>query len=131
MAPGDETSRVHHGGVSQAGGRSPRPSRDVCAEPLRLGDSLETRGVPYWGAGRLGDGVGNNIWAGRLVVAVIYSRFGKTRVCITPISLHRVKIMCSFWFSGKRTVATIVQEVVSCIVSYIIYSPFFSLLPTT
>ena len=65
MAPGDETSRVHHGGVSQAGGRSPRPSGDVCAESLCLGDSLETRGVLYSGARRLGGGVGNNIWVGK------------------------------------------------------------------
>ena len=47
MGPGDETSR----GISQAGRRSPRLSDDVCADLLRLEDSLETRGVLSSGAG--------------------------------------------------------------------------------
>ena len=51
MAPGDETPRARQGGAHRAGGRSPRLSDDVCAEPLRLEGSPETRGVPCSGAG--------------------------------------------------------------------------------
>ena len=49
--PGLETPRVRQGGVPRARGRSPRPSGDVCAEPLRPEGSPETRGVPSSGAG--------------------------------------------------------------------------------
>ena len=51
MAPGREPPRARRGGAPRAGGRSPRPSGDVCAEPLRLEGSPETRGVPSSGAG--------------------------------------------------------------------------------
>ena len=51
MAPGHETPRARQGDAPRAGGRSPRPSGDVCAEPLRLEGSPETRGVPSSGAG--------------------------------------------------------------------------------
>ena len=51
MAPGHETPHSCQGGVLRAGGRSPRLSDDVCAEPLRLEGSPETRGVPCSGAG--------------------------------------------------------------------------------
>ena len=50
MAPGHETPRARRGGAPWTGGRSPRPSGDVCAEPLRLEGSPETRGVPSSGA---------------------------------------------------------------------------------
>ena len=68
-------------------------------EPLRLESSPETRGVPSSGAGPSqngtcsGGGIGRKIRAGRSTVN--YFRFGGTRVCITPISLHRVKIIGS------------------------------------
>ena len=74
---------------------TPSPSGDVCAEPLRLEGSPETRGVPSSGAGPSqngtcsGGGIGRKIRAGRS--AVNYFRFGRTRVCITPVSLHRVE----------------------------------------
>ena len=51
MAPGLETPSARQGGGPHRGGRSPRPSSDVCAEPLRLEGSPETRGVPSSGAG--------------------------------------------------------------------------------
>ena len=95
MAPGHETRRARRGGAPRAGGRSPRPSGDVCAEPLRLEGSLETRGVPCSGVGPSqnrrcsGDGIGRKSRAGRS--AANYFRFGRTRVCITPVSLHRVE----------------------------------------
>ena len=50
-APGDETPRARQGGAPRAGGRSPRPSGNVCAKPLRLERSPQTRGVPSSGAG--------------------------------------------------------------------------------
>ena len=50
MAPGQETPRARRGGAPRARGRSSRPSGDVCAEPLRLEGSPETRGVPSSGA---------------------------------------------------------------------------------
>ena len=43
--------RARRGGAPRAGGWSPRPSADVCAEPLLLDGSPETRGVPSSGAG--------------------------------------------------------------------------------
>ena len=42
---------------------------------------------------------------GELLLAVIYFRFGRTRVCITPVSLHRVKIIVFFRFFRGRTAA--------------------------
>ena len=65
-----------------ATGRSPRPSGDVCAEPLRHEGSPETRGVPSSGAGPSqngtcsGGGIGRKIRAGRS--AVNYFGFGRT-----------------------------------------------------
>ena len=90
MAPGLETPRARRGGASRARGRSPRPSGDVCAKPLRLEGSPETRGVPSSGAGPSQHGtcleseIGRNIQAGRS--AVNYFRFGRTRVCINNAS---------------------------------------------
>ena len=48
---GRRNSAGSSGGAPRAGGRSPRPSDDVCAEPLRLEGSRETRGVLSSGAG--------------------------------------------------------------------------------
>ena len=110
MAPGHETPRARRRGVPREEGRSPRPSGDVCDEPLRLEVSPETRGVPSSGAGSSqngtcsGGGIGRKIWAGRSTV--IYLRFGRTRVCITPISLHRQKTIGSFRFFGERSTAS-------------------------
>ena len=86
MAPGLETPRARRGGASRARGRSPRPSGDVCAKPLRLEGSPETRGVPSSRAGpslngtRSGGGIGRKSRAGRSTVN--YFWFGWTRVCI-------------------------------------------------
>ena len=38
----------------------------------------------------------------QLLLAVICFRFGRTRVCKMPISLHQVKIIGPFGFSGKK-----------------------------
>ena len=95
FTPGHETPRARRGGAPRPGGRSPCPSGDVCAEPLRLEGSPETRGVPSSGAGPSqngtcsGGGIGRTTRAGRSTVK--YFRFGRTIVCITPVSLHRVK----------------------------------------
>ena len=95
LAPGHEPPRARWGGAPRAGGRSLRPSGDVCAEPLRLEGSPETRDIPSSGAALSqnrtcsGGGIGSKIRAGRS--AVNYFRFGRTRVCITPVSLHRVE----------------------------------------
>ena len=96
MAPGHKkTPRARQGGAPRARGRSPRPSGDVCAKPLRLEGSPETRGVRSSGAGPSqngtcsGGGIGRKSRAGRSTVN--YFRFGRTRVCITPVSLHRVE----------------------------------------
>ena len=97
MAPRHETPRARRGGDPRAGGRSPRPSGDVCAEPSRLKGSPETQGVPSSGAGPSqngtcsGGGVGRKSRAGKS--AVNHFRFWRTRVSITPISLHREKII--------------------------------------
>ena len=97
---GTRNSACSSGGAPRAGGRSPRPSGDMCAEPLRLEGSPETRGVPSSGAGPSqngtcsGGGIGRKIRAGRSTVN--YFRFGRTRVCITPVSLHRVE-ECVLW----------------------------------
>ena len=96
MAPGREPPRARRGGAPRAGGRSPRPSGDVCAEPLRLERSPETRGVSSSGAGPSQNGTCSGVAicrktrAGRS--AVNYVRSGTIRVvCITPVSLHRVE----------------------------------------
>ena len=95
MAPGHETPRARRGVAPRAGGRNPRPSGDVCAEPLRLEGSPETQGIPSSGAGPSQNGtcsggsIGKKSRARRS--AANYSRFGRTRVCITPVSLHRVE----------------------------------------
>ena len=83
---GNETPQAHQGGAPRAGGRSPHPSGDVCAEPLRLEGSPETRGVPFSGAGPftngtcLGGGIGSEIRAGRSTATCF--RFGKPRICM-------------------------------------------------
>ena len=41
--PGTRTPLARRGGVPRARGRSPRPSGDVCAEPLHLEGSPEIR----------------------------------------------------------------------------------------
>ena len=116
MAPGLESPRARQGGVPRAKGRSPHPSGDVCAEPFVLEGSPETRGVPSSGAGPSqngtcsGGGIGRNIRAGRSTVN--YFPRGRTRVCITPISLHPPKIIGS---SGKKRLQAIEQAVESCI----------------
>ena len=46
MAPGHKTPRARRGVATRARGRSPRPSGNVCAEPLRLEDSPETQAFP-------------------------------------------------------------------------------------
>ena len=104
MPPGDETPRARRGGAPRAGGRSPRPSGDVCAEPLPLEGSPETRGVPSSGAGPSqngtcsGGGIGRKIRAGRSTVNDF--RFGRTRV--------KRQSFCTEWkngFFGDRTSA--------------------------
>ena len=86
MVQGDEPPRVHERGASKAGGRSQRPSGDVCAKPLRLEHYLDARGVPSSGAGPsqnracLGICIGSTILAGRRTVNIF--PFGRTRVCI-------------------------------------------------
>ena len=97
MAPGHERPPARRGGAPWAEGRSPRSSGDVCAEPLRLESSPATRGVPSSGAGPSqngtcsGGGIGRKGRARRS--AVNYVRFGRTRVRVTPISLHREEII--------------------------------------
>ena len=94
MAPGHETPRARQGGAPRAGGRSPRPSGGVCAEPLHLKGSLETRGVPSSGARPsqhgtcVGGGIDRKIRDGRSNLN--YFRFGRTRV-YTRRSLYRMK----------------------------------------
>ena len=91
----DTKLRVLVGGVLLGRGGSPRPSGDVCAEPLRLEGSPETRGVPSSGAGPSQNGncsrggIGRKSRAGGSTTH--YFRFGRTRVSITPVSLHRVE----------------------------------------
>ena len=68
----------------------------TCPEALRLEGSPETRGVPSSGDGPSqnfkcsGGGIGRKIRPGRSTVS--YFWFGRTRVCITPSSLHRRNI---------------------------------------
>ena len=130
MAPGHETPRARQGGAPRAGGRSPRPSGDVRAEPLCLKGSPETRGVPSSGAGPSqnetcsGGGIGRKSRAGTSTIN--YFRFGRTRVYITPISLHRVKIIGSL---GNEPQQSIVQAVVSYIHLFHLRPSFLSCLP--
>ena len=51
MAQGDETPRAHQAGAPRVEGRSPRPSRDVCAEPLRLELLWKPEAFPLRGLG--------------------------------------------------------------------------------
>ena len=93
IAPGQEIPRARRGGAPLAGGRSPRPSGDVCAEPLRLEGSPETQGVPSSGAGPSQNGtcsecgIGRKIRAGSAVI--FFGWVGSES--ITPVSLHRVE----------------------------------------
>ena len=86
MAPRHEPPRARQGGAPRAGGRNPRPSGDVCAEPLRLEGCPETRSVPSSGAGHSQNGtcsggsIGKKIRAERSILN--YFRFGRTRACI-------------------------------------------------
>ena len=92
LAPGHEPPRARWGGAPRAGGRSLRPSGDVCAEPLHLEGSPETRGVPSSGAGPSkncecsGSGICRKIRAWRSAVNCV--RSGRIRICVTPVSLH-------------------------------------------
>ena len=69
--PGLETPRARQEGVPRAKGRSPRPSGDVRAEPLRLEGFPQTRGVPSSGTGTsqngtcLGAGIGRKTRGGK------------------------------------------------------------------
>ena len=105
---------LSRGSAPRAGGHSPRPSGDVYAEHLRLEGSPETRSVPSSGTGPSqngmcsGGGIGRTIRAGRSTVK--YFRFSRTRVCITPISLHPPKTIGSL---GKEQQQAIEQAVVS------------------
>ena len=71
---GTRDSACSSGGALRAGGRSPRPSGNVCAEPLRLEGCQETRGVPSSGVGPSqngtcsGCGIARNCRAGRSTV---------------------------------------------------------------
>ena len=49
--PRHETPRARQGGAPRAEGCSPCPPGDVCAEPVRLEGSPETRGIPSPGLG--------------------------------------------------------------------------------
>ena len=51
MTQGDETPRAHQAGAPRVEGRSPRPSRDVCAEPLRLELLWKPEAFPLRGLG--------------------------------------------------------------------------------
>ena len=67
---------------------------------------------------------------GELLLALIYFRFGRTRVCITPIGLHRVKIIGSFRFFGERTAASnrASSRIIHCLLSvYYMFALLFSL----
>ena len=100
MALRRETPHAHQGGDLRAGGLSPRPSGDVCAEPLRVEGSPETRLVPTSGAGPSqngtcsGGGIGRKSRAARCNVFLF--RFGKTKVSMTPVGMHRVE-ECVLW----------------------------------
>ena len=126
MAPAHETPRARQGGAPRPGGHSPHRSSDVCAEPLRVGDYPEARGVPSSGAGPSqngtcsGGGTGRKIRAGRSIVN--YFRFGRTRVCITLISLHPRTIIGSLWKDQQQAIE---QAAVSCIHS--IFANLFDL----
>ena len=105
MARGDETPRAHQRGAPRGGDRSPRTSLHVCAEPLRLDVLWKPEALPVrW----LGPPRTERVWGvasvarsrpGELLLAVIFFRFGRTRVRIMPISLHRVK-RTGYW--GKE-----------------------------
>ena len=120
MARGDETPRAHQRGAPRGGDRSPRTSLHVCAEPLRLDVLWKPEALPVrW----LGPPRTERVWGvasvarsgpGELLLFVIYFRFGKTRVCTTPIRLHRAEIIGSL---GKE----LQQEIAHAVVSYISY----------
>ena len=109
MAPGRESPRARRGDAPRAGACSPRPSGDVCVEPLRLEGSPETRGVPSSGAGSShngtcsGGGIGRKSRAGGS--AVNYFRFGRTRVYIASQSAPRGR-MGSLGTEPQQTVVS-------------------------
>ena len=92
---GTRNSACSSGGCSSVGGAQSAPFWRRVHRALAPQRFSETRGVPSSGAGPSqnvtcsGGGIGRTIRAGRN--AVNYFRFGKTRVCIAPVSLHRVK----------------------------------------
>ena len=127
MARGNAIPRAHQEGAPRAGGRSPYPSGDVCAAPLRLEVLWKPEAFPLRGLGRPRT---ERVWGvasvprsgpGELLLAVFF-RFGWTRICTTPVSLHRVKII-GFW--GKEQQQAIMQAVVSYM--YYIFALLLSL----
>ena len=130
--PGRRNSAGSSGGCSSGGGLQFSSSDDVCADPLRFESSAETRGVPSSGAGPSqngtcsGSGIGRKIRVGRSDVNCF--RFGRTRVCITIISLHRVNIIGSV---GNEPQHSIVQAVVSYICLLYLRPYFLSCLSST
>ena len=82
MAWGDETPRAHQEDAPRAGGRSPRPSCDVCAELLRLEVLWKPEAFPDRRLGlprreRFG-GVSSEARSGPGKSTVIYFLFGRT-----------------------------------------------------
>ena len=92
---GTRNSACSSGGCSSVGGAQSAPFWRRVHRALAPQRFSETRGVPSSGAGPSqnvtcsGGGIGRTIRAGRN--AVNYFRFGKTRVCIAPVSLHRME----------------------------------------
>ena len=116
MAPGLETPRTRQGSVPRAGGRSPRPSGDVCAEPLRLEGSPETRGVPSPSQNGTcsGGGIGRKIRVGRSTVKIFSVR--EDQSLYTRVSLHRVK---EWALSGQnRASSRIMVLLIDCEIVY-------------
>ena len=97
MAPGHDTPRARRAGCSSGVGpqsasfwrrvRRALVPRRFAGNPRR---SLFGAG-PSQNGTCFGGGIGRKSRAGRS--AVNYFRFGRTRVCIAPISLHREKII--------------------------------------
>ena len=100
-APGHETPRARRGDDPRAGGRRPRPSADVCAEPLRHEGSPETRGVLSSAAGPSQNGTcsGGGIGRKSRGSTMKYFRFGRTRVCMR----ESVYTGCNNGFFRERT----------------------------
>ena len=108
MAPGDETSRAHQGGAPRAGaavcGLLAMCAPSSCASKV----FRKPRAFPLW---KLGPPITEGVWVvasvarpgpGKLLLAVTCFRFGRTRVCIAPISRHRGKTIGYFKSFGKN-----------------------------